>query len=75
MDVVSKELLQLPSPYGIAATFSAAMRWYSAGEHVPWAIIRLLRAIASHDAVINSATISDRGRLRRELRFAISAPL
>jgi len=54
-------------------SFSAAMRRYSAGEHVPWTIIRFRRAIVSHDAAITSATINESGRLRRELRFAIRA--
>ena len=47
------------------------MRWYSAGEHVPRTIIRLRRAMVSHDAIINSAAISGSERLRRELSFAM----
>lgn len=39
---------------------------------MPWSIIRLRRAIVSHDAIINSATISGSGRLRRELSFAMA---
>lgn len=58
----------------IAAAFSIAIRRYSAGEHVPLAIIRLRRAIVSHDAIINSATIRGSGRLRRELSFAMIHP-
>ena len=57
----------------MATTFSVAMRWYSAGEHVPWTIIRLRRAIVSHDATINSAAISGSARLRREVSFAMIA--
>jgi len=55
----------------IAAAFSVHMRRYSAEEHVPWTIIRLRRAIVSHDASINSASISGSGRLRREVSFAM----
>jgi len=42
---------------------------------VPWAIITLRRAMVSHDAAINSATINASGRFRRELSFAIDVPL
>src|SRR5690349_6548426 len=58
----------------IAAAFSIAIRRYSAGEHVPLAIMTLRRAIVSHDAIINSATIRGSGRLRRELSFAMVRP-
>jgi hypothetical protein len=36
-----------------AATFSAAIRRYSAAVHTPWAIISVRRAIVSHDATAN----------------------
>ena len=52
-----------------AAAFSIAMRRYSAGEQVPCTIIRLRRAIVSHDAIINSAITSGSGRERRDVSF------
>lgn len=52
-----------------AAAFSIAMRRYSAGEQVPCAIIRLRRAIVSHDAIISSAITSGSGRERRDVSF------
>lgn len=41
---------------------------------MPLAIMTLRRAIVSHDAIINSATIRGSGRLRRELSFAMVRP-
>jgi hypothetical protein len=43
-----------------AATFSAVMRRYSAGVHVPWAIIRVRRKIVSQDATVSRAIIIGR---------------
>jgi hypothetical protein len=40
-----------------AAAFSAAMRRYSAGLHLPWAIIRVRRKIVSHDAAASRVII------------------
>jgi len=45
------------------------MRRYSAGEQVPCTIIRLRRAIVSHDAIINSAISNGSGRERRDVSF------
>jgi hypothetical protein len=38
----------------VAATFSSTIRVYSAGEHLPYAIIRLRRPTVSQDASVNS---------------------
>jgi hypothetical protein len=43
-----------------AATFSAAMRRYSAAVQVPWAIIRVRRKIVSQDATVSRAIIIGR---------------
>ena len=55
-----------------AATFSATMRRYSAGEQVPRAIIMLRRAIVSQDAAANSIIMMGSGGgclcLRRFMR-------
>jgi len=48
-----------------AAAFSMTMRLYSAGLQVLWAIIKVRRAIVSHDASIISVIIKGRARLRR----------
>jgi hypothetical protein len=49
------------------------MRRYSAGEHLPWRIIRLRRAIVSHDAIINSAVIcGSEGRTQVAMRPPLS---
>ena len=44
----------------MAATFSAAMRRYSAAAHVPRTIIRVRRMIVSHDAIVSRAIIIGR---------------
>ena len=48
-----------------AAAFSMTMRLYSAGLQAFWAIIKVRRAIVSHDASIISVIIKGSARLRR----------
>jgi hypothetical protein len=43
----------------VAAIFSYTIREYSAGEHVPRALIRLRRPTVSHEANGNSVIITD----------------
>jgi hypothetical protein len=56
----------------VATALSIVMRRYSECEHLPWAIIRLRRAIVSHDAIINSVNISGSARWRRRMSFAMT---
>jgi hypothetical protein len=55
-----------------ADIFSCTIRVYSAGEHVPRAIIRLRRPMVSHDENANSViiTANDAGLLRLRLLIA-----
>ena len=55
-----------------AAAFSSIIRWYSEGVQVPWAIIEVLRATVSHDAVSNSAIISGSVRVWRRASLFIA---
>jgi len=54
-----------------AAAFSMTMRLYSAEVQVFWAIIKVRRAIVSHDATIISAMIKVSARLRRWMDLRI----
>jgi hypothetical protein len=55
-----RPLMRAPIDICTAATFSAVMRRYSAGVHVPWAIIRVRRKIVSQDATVSRAIIIGR---------------
>jgi hypothetical protein len=46
----------------MAATFSAVMRRYSAGEHAPRAISEVRRQIVSPDAAVSRAIVSVKER-------------
>ena len=54
-----------------AAVFSTTMRLYSAEVQVFWAIIKVRRAIVSHDATIISVMIKGSARLRRWMDLRI----
>ncbi len=45
-----------------ASTFSADMRLYSAGEHVPCAIIMVRRMIVSQDAAASWLIMTERAK-------------
>ena len=55
-----RPLMSAPIDICTAATFSAVMRRYSAGVHVPRAIIRVRRKIVSQDATVSRAIIIGR---------------
>jgi hypothetical protein len=54
-----------------AITFSATIRWYSAGEHVPFAIIIVRWKIVSKDAAVNLPTIIGRANGELLRRFFV----
>ena len=43
-----------------AVIFSAAIRWYSAAVHVPWAIMAARRMTVSQDAIVSRVMVSGR---------------
>jgi hypothetical protein len=54
-----------------AIAFSCTIRAYSAGEHVPRAIIKVRRPIVSQEARVISSKVSGSNVDRRRLRFGI----
>jgi hypothetical protein len=52
-----------------AASFSIIIRWYSAGAHVPCAIIKPRCAIVSQAAIANSVIMCGSGCVRRSVRL------
>jgi hypothetical protein len=53
----------------MAATFSAVMRRYSAGEHAPRAISEMRRQIVSPDAAVSRAIVRERADEACAARF------